>query len=168
MTDWVPVFPSCRSRWTYSLHLFYALLFTFVLPFICWGAAGTSGHPHAMPHWVFRPPMMEATMAMAPAGMIIGMPVGAPLSASEMLSEQPTSMLCTVAGTHGYAGAAGAQSALPIGRSSPPMLAVASLLLLGLVTKRLFPGAPSPGFLILLSGPELKAPVLTVAVPPPR
>lgn len=30
-----------RNRWLRTLHLFFAGLFAFVLPFICWGAQAT-------------------------------------------------------------------------------------------------------------------------------
>jgi len=33
-----------------------ALLWAGVLPWLCWGAWGQPGHPHAAPHWVFAPP----------------------------------------------------------------------------------------------------------------
>ncbi len=37
---------------------FCAASFALVLPFICWGAAATPGHPHALPHFVFAAPRM--------------------------------------------------------------------------------------------------------------
>ena len=36
------------------------MLFAFVLPFICWGAYGTSGHPHQTSHFVFAFPSVTA------------------------------------------------------------------------------------------------------------
>ncbi len=42
--------------WQRLLLLGYAALFGGVLPFICWGALGMPGHPHAGPHFVFLPP----------------------------------------------------------------------------------------------------------------
>lgn len=41
------------QRW---LSLSFALFFAFVMPFICWGAAGTPGHPHAHAHFIFALP----------------------------------------------------------------------------------------------------------------
>jgi hypothetical protein len=37
----------------------YGLFFAFVLPFLCWGSAGTPGHPHAHAHFVFISPDAE-------------------------------------------------------------------------------------------------------------
>jgi hypothetical protein len=31
-----------------------------VLPFLCWGAWATPGHPHARPHFVFAAPLLVA------------------------------------------------------------------------------------------------------------
>ncbi len=46
--------------WTKALHLFYAGLYAFVLPLICWGAQATPGHPHARAHFVFaNPPIVD-------------------------------------------------------------------------------------------------------------
>ncbi|MCC6456864.1 MAG: hypothetical protein IT328_18050 [Caldilineaceae bacterium] len=38
----------------------YTILLGFVLPFICWGALATPGHPHRMAHFVFMTPPMHA------------------------------------------------------------------------------------------------------------
>ena len=40
------------------LNLFFAGILGLVLPFICWGAQATPGHPHARAHFVFWPPEM--------------------------------------------------------------------------------------------------------------
>lgn len=40
----------------YPLHLSLAGIFAFILPFICWGALATPGHPHGLPHFVFFAP----------------------------------------------------------------------------------------------------------------
>lgn len=41
----------------YPLHLVLAGVFAFVLPFICWAALATPGHPHGLPHFVFFDPV---------------------------------------------------------------------------------------------------------------
>jgi hypothetical protein len=64
---------SCAYRVAYVMHLnsrrpapysaiivFFALYWVLLLPFICWGAWATPGHPHARPHLVFSPPMTAA------------------------------------------------------------------------------------------------------------
>ena len=38
------------------LNLYFAGVLGLVLPFICWGAQATPGHPHARAHFVFWPP----------------------------------------------------------------------------------------------------------------
>ncbi len=47
----------------YPLHLCLAGIFAFVLPFICWGALATPGHPHGLPHFVFFAPQSTADAA---------------------------------------------------------------------------------------------------------
>ena len=42
------------------LNLFFAGLFGLVLPFLCWGAQATPGHPHARAHFVFLAPEEHA------------------------------------------------------------------------------------------------------------
>jgi hypothetical protein len=42
----------------YPLHLMMAGIFSLVLPFICWGALATPGHPHGLPHFVFLAPAL--------------------------------------------------------------------------------------------------------------
>ncbi len=42
-----------------SLYIAYWAL---VLPFLCWGAWATPGHPHLHPHFVFSPPLTEDSM----------------------------------------------------------------------------------------------------------
>ncbi|MBI1298486.1 hypothetical protein GC175_26425 [bacterium] len=45
--------------WQQCILASYALFFAFVLPFFCWGSAGTPGHPHEHAHFIFTSP--EAT-----------------------------------------------------------------------------------------------------------
>ncbi|MBK8046035.1 MAG: hypothetical protein IPK16_02215 [Anaerolineales bacterium] len=48
-----------------AIAIFFALYWALFLPFICWGAWATSGHPHARPHLVFEMPEQLAQMAAA-------------------------------------------------------------------------------------------------------
>ncbi|MCB0066739.1 MAG: hypothetical protein KDD77_06300, partial [Caldilineaceae bacterium] len=54
--------PSAPARMHYRalpvLHLLMAGLFGLVLPFICWGAEITPGHPHSRAHFVFMAPTL--------------------------------------------------------------------------------------------------------------
>ena len=43
----------------FSLYIAYWAL---VLPFLCWGAWATPGHPHLHPHFVFSPPVTADDM----------------------------------------------------------------------------------------------------------
>jgi hypothetical protein len=47
-------------------RLLGACFFAFVLPFICWGAVATPGHPHARPHFVFVAPELTSGAVAAP------------------------------------------------------------------------------------------------------
>ncbi len=50
-----------HSRASHALlNLCFAGLFGLVLPFICWGAQATPGHPHARAHFVFLAPEEHA------------------------------------------------------------------------------------------------------------
>lgn len=50
----------CSACWSaikicaLSLYIAYWAL---ILPFLCWGAWATPGHPHLHPHFVFSPPL---------------------------------------------------------------------------------------------------------------
>lgn len=55
--------PSARQAAikTCALSLYIAY-WAFVLPFLCWGAWATPGHPHLHPHFVFSPPLTADDM----------------------------------------------------------------------------------------------------------
>jgi len=55
-----------NSRWYKALHLFYAGLYAFVLPLICWGAQATPGHPHLRAHFVFAEPIVHEELFSQP------------------------------------------------------------------------------------------------------
>lgn len=40
----------------------YTAYWALVLPFLCWGAWATPGHPHLHPHFVFSQPLTEESM----------------------------------------------------------------------------------------------------------
>lgn len=48
-----------RALFLRALQIFFAGLYAFVLPFICWGAQATPGHPHARAHFVFVEPTLS-------------------------------------------------------------------------------------------------------------
>ncbi len=47
--------------WQQTILAGYALLFAFVLPFLCFGAVVTPGHPHGHAHFVFSIPKTAHT-----------------------------------------------------------------------------------------------------------
>lgn len=155
MNQTARLFPKCPNYWVFSLHLFYAALFAVVLPFICFGALGTPGHPHALPHLVFLAPVMSKAMGDTSSG------------GGQMLAVHAEHLLCSSAGVHALHTHQGMPQPLPAGRSSPPILAVASLLILQLFTCRRHCQS-TPSFLVWCSDPLLVAPTLSVIVPPPR
>ncbi len=57
-----------------GLLLFFSGLFTFVLPFICWGALAQPGHPHRIPHFVFALP--DPPPSLSSYQSICSVPVG--------------------------------------------------------------------------------------------
>lgn len=48
--------PMTLSSWHSALLLFFAALFAFVFPFICWGTLADPGHLHTHAHFVFAEP----------------------------------------------------------------------------------------------------------------
>ncbi|MEI2726748.1 MAG: hypothetical protein V9H26_25535 [Verrucomicrobiota bacterium] len=91
------------------LNLFFAGVLGLVLPFICWGAQATPGHPHARAHFVFWPPDLT------PAG------------------HEHSGALVTASALGGDNGQRPADGVLPAGQSTPPLLAIFLLLLMTLV-----------------------------------
>jgi hypothetical protein len=113
------------TLWAKALHIFYAGLYAFVLPLICWGAQATPGHPHARAHFVFMDPVLvTATHAAADHGL----PTAAVSSSLQawLLNNNAASLCHTPL-------SADAAAELPVGRSAPAQLAIGSFLLLGQV-----------------------------------
>lgn len=44
------------ANWAAGILLFYIVYLGMILPFVCWGAMGTPGHPHPVAHFVFTVP----------------------------------------------------------------------------------------------------------------
>jgi hypothetical protein len=103
------------------LNLFFAGVLGLVLPFVCWGAQATPGHPHARAHFVFWPPEM-AHAGHAHSGALV-----TPSAAGGGSVHLPT------------------DGVLPTGQSTPPLLAIFLLLFMTLVVLCL-PRDDAPGF----------------------
>ncbi len=50
------VHAGCPERGRRFIQWFYIVYFALGMPFICWGAVATPGHPHRLPHLVFALP----------------------------------------------------------------------------------------------------------------
>ena len=137
------------------LHLGMAGLFAFVLPFICWGAMQTPGHPHPGPHFVFTAPPQIRTL---PASMTL----------AEWLARDQSGDLCSSpAGAAGHA-TGQASNGLPAGQSMPQPLVGTLLLLLLLVAARWRHGAPPSAFSVTLRHLLGRLRTILPLIPPPR
>lgn len=136
-------------RWQALLQLCLAGILALILPFVCWGAQATPGHPHAHAHFVFWPPE-QAPRAAPPAAF------------AELMR---AAALCG-----GVAPAADAASAADPGAANvvtPSVLAIFVLLALYL-TLILSPQNDAPGFLHWQVMPCRRATVARCDPPPPR
>lgn len=128
-----------RPWWRTASVLFFVVLFAFVLPFVCWGAQATPGHPHARAHFVFLPP--------------------APV---DQAHHDAQSSAAGAGHAHPYA-----DTDLPAGKATPSVLAISLLLLIALAALSTLPDDP-PAFVRwqpVLRGRRTAPPRV---VPPPR
>lgn len=136
-------------------RLVLAAYVTFVLPFLCWGAAGTPGHPHARPHVVFLPPQAATAETFARS---------AGLTAAELVAGFAERSLCggdhTAVDTH-------ATSETPAGRSVPAVLGF-MLLVTPLLAAAPLEARLRPGFARLFGVLSARTITLLLATPPPR
>lgn len=142
------------------LHLLMAGYYALLLPFICWGALGTPGHPHSRPHFVFAPPPQAEA------------PLPRHMTLAELQEWGRTNLDCGPLADGSHMAGSGSHTAsgsgAPAGRSVPA-LAIATVLmpvkLLAAATRT----APSgPAMSILVSAPAAKAAALAPATPPPE
>lgn len=145
-----------QRRVLHALHLFYAGFFALVLPFICWGAQATPGHPHGLAHFVFTPPSQTALAATAH------------LDAAEYLATFGQHDLCSTQRTTTPHQRATETPQLPPGRSTPSLMVSLLLMLVAvaLPSLSLTPHAPFHIFYGNDPPPNGFAPV--VPTPPPR
>jgi hypothetical protein len=136
-----------RDRWLRYLHMVFIGLFGFIMPFICWGAEATPGHPHSRAHIVFLPPVLSAearavvhTAAAALAG-----------GAHE---------LCTLPQP--------ATAPAPVAKSTPLVLAVTLLLLVVLAVQGPLLRRDKADFAQRAATLLVISPPLAITTPPPR
>lgn len=144
--------------WSKALHLFYAGLYAFVLPLICWGAQATPGHPHARPHFVFTDPPIDHLLDEHVVRTVQNI--------AEWLATYANTSTC---GEHNAAQPLSAETPqLPAGRSTPAQLVISTLLPLSRMVMSLPVQADGPGcavWLVMACVPPFCTPIPT---PPPR
>lgn len=143
-----------RDLFLRALHLFFAGLYAFVLPFICWGAQATPGHPHARAHFVFVEPSLSA-------------PGGDEAAADEAIVHADMNYH----GAHAMAQATAKPDKSPrqpVGRATPSMIGVTILLLIGGAAIRVPCNSEGPGFCYWFA-PLAAIPFTDlIPTPPPR
>lgn len=135
-----------HNRLQTVLHLFYAGLFAFVLPLICWGAQATPGHPHARAHFVFTDPMLV---------------VDEPDHTGEHTAHHAQ-------GQHQSHSQPAPSSKMPAGRSTPAMLGIVVLTLIGLGAFVAPLWNPGPRFFCWLAPLWVMPLTIAIPTPPPR
>jgi hypothetical protein len=141
--------------WQRSALLAFAILFAFVLPFICWGAFATPGHPHLSAHFVFAAPVQSAQQILASTADRTGAIALHIAAACGLLVEPLSTAESSVDGS-------------PIGRSTPSMsTAISLIVIVALAAWTLYRAIP-------WRGDEMRQPLADhladphVPTPPPR
>jgi hypothetical protein len=134
-----------QTGWQPGLHWALVWIFALVLPWICWGAQATPGHPHLRAHFVFGTPPPLARNAQA-----------AVRHAATALANGRAEH-CTAT-----------SPSLSAGLSTPPVLAVTLLLLAILTAASLPPPCIRPGFRLRTAALYQSFPPLLPPKPPPR
>lgn len=140
----------------HTLHLFYVGFFGLVLPFICWGAQATPGHPHALAHFVFAQPPKAALAA------------AVHLDAAAYLTTFGQQDICTTQQTTASHHRATETSQLPPGRSIPSLMVSLVLLLVVLATSSSSPTTNRPYHLFHRQHLFPDGFTLIIPTPPPR
>lgn len=147
------------SYWSKALHLFYAGLYAFVLPLICWGAQATPGHPHARPHFVFTDPPVDHHLGEHVARTV--------QNVADWLATYADTAIC---GEHNPAQPlpAAATPQLPAGRSTPAQLVISSLVPLAMEAALLPLQMDGPGYSVWLVAVSATPFCTLIPTPPPR
>jgi hypothetical protein len=156
MFPWTKATVDAGRRWLQFLHLFYAALFALVLPFICWGAQATPGHPHAMAHFVFAAPPLKA--AAAAEGM----------DAAAWLEAYAQAEICTSHPVSDIQNRVAEPAQVPPARSIPSLLSTSFLTVISLFALTWPIQSDGPQSLHLVASPESLAHALLIPTPPPR
>jgi hypothetical protein len=141
------------------MHLSLAALFGLILPFICWGAEATPGHPHLRPHFVFAVPVRSAAYDFPAARTAQEL-----IHATNQAVAAGAYHMCT-APLHSADTAA---ASTPTSQSTPLVLAVTILLLAAIGAHFSQGRRDNAGWLLRTRALILLSPALAVATPPPR
>lgn len=145
------------NQWLRWLHLTLVVIFGLVLPFICWGAEATPGHPHMRAHFVFLSPVHSVQHGGSN-----------PTNAHDLLRTTTDSLASGVHELCAHSSAAQSTSTSPVSQSTPLMLAI-TLLMLAAISMIAAPTRRDDGGFSLQPGlfvPRLF--LCDVATPPPR
>lgn len=148
-----------RRQLFQALHLFYAGLFALVLPFICWGAQATPGHPHARPHFVFTDPPVDHRFGEHVVRSV--------QNVAEWLATYADTAICGEYNASQSLPAAETPQ-LPAGRSTPAQLVINILLPLGSMAISLPVQADGPGCAVWLVTACAMPFCTLIPTPPPR
>ena len=121
------------------MMIFYVIYLGLILPFVCWGALGTPGHPHPIAHFVFAPPTI------APANQLTAQAHGHPAADPSQAESDPA----------------------PVGQSRPNTSLI-SLILLVFVGAWLLTIHHPRRFSCLWTHHDWRSIVLPIPTPPPR
>lgn len=146
-----------RSRWTRWLNILLAVIFGLVLPFICWGAEATPGHPHARAHFVFLAPMHRV----GPAWPTV-------TNAQELLRATAEDLARGVHDLCATAPRGGEAASTTASQSTPLMLAIALLLLAVVRWLTTLLLRNDAGFFLRMTAFLPRFPLFDVDTPPPR
>lgn len=152
------------QRWNqniglYAIHCFYILYFALGMPFICWGAVATPGHPHRLPHFVFAPPTLSpaaqhtvGTQTGSQYGMAHVHGLTAPAPTQQAPAQTPSS----------------ADQPSNVAGRSTPMASAITLLTLLFVSAWWLPCSPRLSFMVTLGDLYVRPFAPAPLTPPPR
>ncbi|GIK72889.1 MAG: hypothetical protein BroJett021_18770 [Chloroflexota bacterium] len=134
-----------------------AVIFGLILPFICWGAEATPGHPHMRAHFVFLAPVHNVRHAESN-----------PTNAHDLLRATANDLAIGVHDLCARPSAAQSRSTPPVSQSTPLMLAI-TLLMLAAISIGAAPTRRDDAGFFLRPGSFFPRLLLReVATPPPR